>query len=1356
MHWRHSVGRQRNGWGNGPYLPANRRHSRNSPNRDQRCSTSLIVVFLPHPSLQSNPETQRKNRVHVNNDATKRLSPSPCDRDPLVHHHPLAHHRSLDQADDGNGRHKTTRAGTGRGRGHDKGGGTTRAGAQQGQGHDEGRGTTTTTEGTTTTGDTTTTKGDTTTMGDTTTTKGDTTTTAMAMRERQRRWRRGHPSPPPLPLVHPLSSASPCLALSPTSSASHPFALTHSRPLARLSLSPSRPRPLALTLLPPPSCLRPLAHLSLLPASPLLSHDDDDDGRRTITAGKGRRRWAEDDEGGQRTTKAGRGRRRRAEGDNGRHDDDDGGGHPLCVALSPSSIARSPSASPSSTPRSPSASPSPSRPLALSPSLLSPSLLSPLSSCLLPLALLPLALSFAFALSPLVHPRPPLSPPRPFAHLALSPTHPLTLSPIRPPRPPLACSPSRPFALSPIRPRPFAHSTASPSHLSPSRHLVRLALPPFRPLAACTSARRREHEENGFRTAPIERSVQDDFDLWAVAKSWAPIDDPNYTLDSTDNLYNKVLECEMCREGHMLCGEISITRSISTNYYSRQEEGIFVALPAALIALRAMRMFQKWEGSIFVKTSLKDLGLKIQLNHSGSFCSNPILCHWRHLHLLKRGSHGHDPCGTEQTEPGALALQCPSCPHPGINLPPGFESVAADEKYLYMKFICMDANFWLKNQLVSNYSQDPGLGVGWAYMLPCLPYEQYVLSCMKDEDISTCVRLQVLAQAHTKNTKGLQYTRVGGAFCGRSEMILPQGVGNLQKGEHYANMDFIFGSVLATVFLPLVLISYDITCQWFVNLKKRVDEHWPESLRVPEGTKLIPAIPKLHEPMHEATNHQVFLLNFIPGVGKSDLETPECVWSAHNALGNSTKTQAPGSRQDTLDDNFQFWNWRKYTEAHHGLMETLEAVVVNKWEKTCLQWEKDPFLKTKPNPYHMASTTLTEAQVQKELNEEEQQHLAAGATPLHATTASLFITLGLELEETQAWEKLVPIYLPGILQYQADLQAMNPSLCAAPGYPEDSKLWLPSAVDTQARPRVCLDGLPEIEEKLRTAQCHNALEGIRTILTIKSRMVAFKNKNVRGQREGTRSCVVIDRVHERARAATEKYRAARAVKLVLSGPGDWVQELQELADGDIRGYQDPNCLGPCPGRRGTLEDNLIADGAGDSRAPTEEPPELTLFNEERTRQDGTGETRRTLCWIWLTKSRSPKPNDANNNILSSEWAKSQAQATHSKEEVLLLCEEMRRTLEYLTWKAKQWRSQAKACTLSADLSEGLNAYALGQALIQDRLASAFRALWKCPLEDSLDDIHNATLLHPDDDEADGNEDVNEDADGNVSDGDERE
>lgn len=150
--------------------------------------------------------------------------------------------------------------------------------------------------------------------------------------------------------------------------------------------------------------------------------------------------------------------------------------------------------------------------------------------------------------------------------------------------------------------------------------------------------------------------------------------------------------------------------------------------------------------------------------------------------------------------------------------------------------------------------------------------------------------------------------------------------------------------------------------------------------------------------------------------------------------------------------------------------------------------------------------------------------------------------------------------MPGLLQYRAELRAANGNSPGAAEHPEEAELWLPARIPIDVRRQVCSEGVPSIEEKLRTAQCYDALESLRHVLKVKSRLVQFKNKNIRGQREGLRLREVINRVHERARVAAEKYRTARSAKLWLSGPGDWEAELKALADGDIRGYQDSNRL----------------------------------------------------------------------------------------------------------------------------------------------------------------------------------------------------
>lgn len=57
-------------------------------------------------------------------------------------------------------------------------------------------------------------------------------------------------------------------------------------------------------------------------------------------------------------------------------------------------------------------------------------------------------------------------------------------------------------------------------------------------------------------------------------------------------------------------------------------------------------------------------------------------------------------------------------------------------RYLYNLVVCIDANFRLKNLLVSSYSRDPNLGIGWAYMVERGQYEEWIKSRTNEEDVS--------------------------------------------------------------------------------------------------------------------------------------------------------------------------------------------------------------------------------------------------------------------------------------------------------------------------------------------------------------------------------------------------------------------------------------------------------------------------------------------------------------------------------------------------------------------------------------------------------------------------------------------
>ena len=136
-------------------------------------------------------------------------------------------------------------------------------------------------------------------------------------------------------------------------------------------------------------------------------------------------------------------------------------------------------------------------------------------------------------------------------------------------------------------------------------------------------------------------------------------------------------------------------------------------------------------------------------------------------------------------------------------------------------------------------------------------------------------------------------------------------------------------------------------------------------------------------------------------------------------------------------------------------------------------------------------------------------------------------------------------------------------------------------------------------------------------------MVAFKNKHIRGQHDGLRSRTVIDRVHERARVAAEKYRSAQQALLALA---DWEKTFRVLNDGDVCGYQDPERLRVHSGCKGTLEDGQVAaaqvteEVTEDDVEMEDDVAEIDLYLEARDKRDGTGETHCMLSWIWTTDS----------------------------------------------------------------------------------------------------------------------------------------
>jgi hypothetical protein len=120
-------------------------------------------------------------------------------------------------------------------------------------------------------------------------------------------------------------------------------------------------------------------------------------------------------------------------------------------------------------------------------------------------------------------------------------------------------------------------------------------------------------------------------------------------------------------------------------------------------------------------------------------------------------------------------------------------------------------------------------------------------------------------------------------------------------------------------------------------------------------------------------------------------------------------------------------------------------------------------------------------------------------------------------------------------------------------------------------------------------------------------MIQFKNKNARGQQEGTHSWTLIKHVHSCAYNWTEKYCTAREAKYQLLGGGPWEDSLRVLLDSDIRSYSDAPQKCQQEPQHGMCEDNEL-EGIEEDVVGVSGEGRIDLLPEVREKRNGTRET----------------------------------------------------------------------------------------------------------------------------------------------------
>ncbi|KAG1779216.1 hypothetical protein EV702DRAFT_1216574 [Suillus placidus] len=714
---------------------------------------------------------------------------------------------------------------------------------------------------------------------------------------------------------------------------------------------------------------------------------------------------------------------------------------------------------------------------------------------------------------------------------------------------------------------------------------------------------------------------------------------------------------------------------------------------------------------------------------------------WRHLKMLKRSGQGHDPSGIGGTAEGECAILCPACPHPGKNLPADWKD--APQQWLYGLFLAIDANFRLKRKAVSNDDVDPSLSEGWGYFVEEDAYKGFLHSSADSiQEKSTCSSHSAVNMADTKSSRGLAVTGLGTVDCARHNMKRPNAVGDLQKGERYINMDYLFFSTLRHTVLDTLNVSYDIACQWHKHLWNRMSA-FPLSMHLSHAAKTVSFfVPKFHLPAHIEQCQTSFSFNFKSGVGRTDGEAPERGWANINPVASSTKEMGPGSRRDTLDDYFGDSNWKKVVglgstmlrkmkdalperENHHEAFEDLDdglrgeySAALEQWREQVEAWERDA---AQPNPFERKAESITMASVRLELARQDQVDLQTGTyLALHEDcTPSVLISTGLELEDQQrrmkadraglgvhatdnqegkilqrsntlrrridAWVKMQELYMPFLAALRASERSVSNNV---PTAPEAIKLWLPSHISGTMP---CDIHLQTIEWKLRYGQAHDALRSLRSNLRAQTAILKYKDRHLRGQGANTRARNTLKAIEVRIEGAASTYEHAHKSLVVLAPrvnqtQSGWHSSLRPLDRADIRSMTD------------------------------------ILWGES----EGT----RKLSWIWSMRGAAPNEMDNDNTLegrrlfillpsqahsrsdMRIEWCKARARAMRWAEEVELLKEEMRRIQQFFEWDAQRWDERGLGNALQdADQREGQMAYAKRQAVLRRMLAESFKTSW---------------------------------------------
>ncbi|KAG0692326.1 hypothetical protein DFH29DRAFT_882655 [Suillus ampliporus] len=651
---------------------------------------------------------------------------------------------------------------------------------------------------------------------------------------------------------------------------------------------------------------------------------------------------------------------------------------------------------------------------------------------------------------------------------------------------------------------------------------------------------------------------------------------------------------------------------------------------------------------------------------------------WQQLKLLKWNGFSHD---RRDPKDGGLALFCPTCPQPGINVTLPTQDDETTPGWLYSRSLVMDRNFKAEHLHPAHPEDEVWLIDGQSFMVARARYQAHLGMAKDSAQRSECNNHRAVNQANTSRHK-LEATGIGGCACARHRCFVPNSMVDFQKGERQMNMDYVLYNALShnTDGLHQVLTFYDVNCQYNKHLWQRVDESL--HLSIPPGMDIIPGIGLWHVHGHqdkcyirqECLDYQMNDCNFIKMIrmglflswkykeakrgvaesteafdalnGVADLEMVER-WEAQEGAAQASQMNDP-SALDLYDVQLQ--------KGKSGLPQLGAAT----WLASGITIEEMQIalvMETKRMGRHPTETQMLEiGHRQIRLQHSINEFIAA---------AGRYLGEGYDADDCipDMDIKFLDDGPDGGASTDEDIEDVRDPADNCPKglfRPEMVVIPLPSNLGIYRCEELGAARLVRQETTLREGQANDMLHAIRVHLADKAVLFRTTIRPAKSQARTTRAWAQVHSVEWVINLNSMIYKKCRA-QLSNLGADQLLERYRVLEKSDLKAT------------------SAVAD------------------------PNARGQRNSTLLWFWsLDVQGDSVSNNWMNEFYRVHWLRTKALRDRWAEEILLVGHEMRWTIDFLVHRSRTWLGRANQ---NGDLpGVGCRCYAIRQAQMYRQLA----------------------------------------------------